>query len=71
MSRKIIDRNELKGMAQDIVLALPGSRVHVEGVGEYSTLSDGRLCLDEGVVDPRYDVDRTECPGQRGGRVEL
>ena len=61
----LISKQELKGMAQDIVLAFPGSRVHVEGVGEYSTLSDGRVCLDEGVVDPRYDD--TECPGQRKG----
>ena len=60
----LISKQELKGMAQDIVLALPGSRVHVAGVGEYSTLSDGRVCLDEGVVDP---YDDTECPGQRRG----
>ena len=66
----LISKQELKGMAQDIVLAFPGSRVHVEGVGEYSTLSDGRVCLDRGVVDPRYDVDDTECPGQRRGRED-
>ena len=65
--KNVISKQELKGMAQDIVLAFPGSRVHVKGVGEYSTLSDGRVRLDRGVVDPRYDVDDTECPGQRRG----
>lgn len=58
-------KQELVGMAADIVTALPGSRVEVHGIGEFSTDDKGRVIFDAGFDDDE-EAQCHECPGERG-----